>query len=286
MPHPPSPGAGTRLIALLGDPVAHSLSPRFQNAAIRAAGLDAVYLALRCDDAAFAGLLRGIAAAGGAGNVTVPHKRAAVSLLHVPTPAVTRTGSCNTFWLEGGRVHGDNTDVEGFAAACRALIGSPAGARVLVLGAGGAARAAVAALADSRADAIHILNRSVEPARALAAALDPGGRRVAVLPGPGPVAREGYDLVVNATPLGLQDDDPHPLDLSVPARVGAALDLVYRPGRETPWTRDATRLGIPAADGTEMLLGQGAAAFRRWFGREPDIGAMRKALPAPRRQVP
>lgn len=271
------PGPGTRLVALLGDPVAHSLSPRFQNAAISEAGLDAVYLALRCDPAAFPGLLRGIAGAGGAGNITVPHKAAAVPLLDETTAVVRRTGACNTFWSEGGRLHGDNTDVEGFAAACRALIGSPAGARVLVLGAGGAARAAVAALLDARADAIHVLNRTPETARALATALDAGGRRVVVLPSPEPLRREGFDLVVNATSLGLGDADPLPLDLELPARVGAILDLVYRPGG-TRWTAEAVRLGLPAADGTEMLLQQGAASFQRWFDRPAPVETMRRAL--------
>lgn len=271
------PGAGTRLIALLGDPVAHSLSPRFQNAAIRAAGLDAVYVALRCDAAALPGLLRGIAAAGGAGNVTLPHKAAAAALLDEGTPAVARTGACNTFWTEDGRLRGDNTDVEGFAAACRDLIGAPAGARVLLLGAGGAARAALAALLDGRVDAVHVLNRSPDRAAALAAALDPRKRKVTVV-GPGAaLRREGYDLVVNATSLGLHPGDPLPLDLGAPARVGAALDLVYRPGG-TRWTAQARRLGIPAADGTEMLLQQGAAAFGRWFDRPADMAVMREAL--------
>lgn len=269
--------AGTRLIALLGDPVAHSASPRFQNAAIQEAGLDAVYVALRCEPGAFPGLLRGIARAGGAGNITVPHKIAAVSLLDMPTPAVTRTGACNTFWGEGGRLYGDNTDVEGFAGACRALIGAPAGARILVLGAGGAARAAVVALLEHRADAIHVLNRSPARSRALGEALDPGGRKVAILDDPGRLRREGYDLVVNATPLGLEADDPAPLDLDEPARVGAVLDLTYREGG-TAWVRDASARDIPAADGTEMLLRQGAAAFERWFGRPPSLDAMRTAV--------
>lgn len=271
------PGAGTRLIALLGDPVRHSLSPRFQNAAIRHAGIDAVYVALRCPPAAFPPLLRGLAGAGAAGNVTIPHKTAAVTLLDTATPAVERTGACNTFWSEAGLLHGDNTDVEGFGAACRELIGAPAGSRVLVLGAGGAARAAIAALLDGRVDAVHVLNRSAERAAALAGALDPRARKVTILAAGTALRREGYDLVVNATPLGLHDDDPLPLDLAALARVGAALDLVYRPAG-TRWTAEAARLGIPAADGTEMLLHQGAAAFQRWFGTPAPVEVMRAAL--------
>lgn len=255
----------------------HTLSPRFQNAGMRAAGVHATYVALRCDAADFPGLLRGIARAGGAGNVTVPHKRAAADLVDVATEALQRTGACNTFWSERGEIRGDNTDVEGFDAACRALIGSPAGARVLMLGAGGAARAAVAALMDGRADAVHVLNRSENGARALAAALDPKGRKVATLTPGAPLRREGYDLVVNATPRGLHPEDPLPLDLSVLARVGAALDLVYRPGG-TRWVEEARRLQIDAADGTEMLLRQGAASFARWFDQAAPLDAMRAAL--------
>ncbi len=273
-----NPGAGTRLLALLGDPVEHSLSPRFQNAALRAADLDAVYLALRCDAAILPALLRAVALAGGGGNVTLPHKTAAARALDRPTAAVTRTGACNTFWGQDELVHGDNTDVAGFTAACRTLIGSPAGARALVLGAGGAARAVVSGLLDARADAVHVLNRSPERARLVAAALDPRGRRVTVLEDRARLGREGYDLVVNATTLGLAPDDPHPVDLEGPARVGAVMDLVYRAGG-TRWVREARARGIVAADGTEMLLQQGAASFRQWFPRhEPDLDAMRASL--------
>src|SRR5690606_22243888 len=111
------PTSATRLIALLGNPVAHSISPIFQNAAFRHAGVDGVYLALRCEGAAVPGLLRGIALAGGGGNVTVPHKEVAAEAVDEPTEAVRRTGACNTFWSEGDRIRGDNTDVVGSARA-------------------------------------------------------------------------------------------------------------------------------------------------------------------------
>ena len=188
-----------------------------------------------------------------------------------------RTGACNTFWVTDGRVYGDNTDVEGFARAARTLIGSPAGARALVLGAGGAARAVVMALIDERADAIHLLNRTPGRARAVAEALDPRGRRVVVAETAADVEREGYDLVVNATSVGLEADDPLPLDLDRPVRVGAVLDLTYRDGG-TAWVAEARQRGIPAADGLEMLIQQGAASFRRWFDRDPDVAVMREAV--------
>ncbi|MBV9773085.1 MAG: shikimate dehydrogenase, partial [Gemmatimonadetes bacterium] len=131
------PTAATRLAALLGDPVSHSLSPTLQNAALRAAGLDGVYVALRCDDAGFPRLLRGLALAGGMGNVTGPHKEAAARTVDRRTPAVERIGACNTFWLRDGEVWGDNTDVPGFTGAATALLGAELrGARVLLVGAG------------------------------------------------------------------------------------------------------------------------------------------------------
>lgn len=271
--------SSTRLVVILGDPVAHSLSPRFQNAAFAAAGVDAVYVALRCDASEFPGLLVGIARAGGAGNVTIPHKARAAELVDVPTEAVIRTGACNTFWLEDGRIHGDNTDVAGFRAAVGTLVGSVHGARVLLLGAGGAASAAVAGLVEEGAARIAIHARSPERARSLAARFD-AGPRIEVLEDLGRESRERYDLVVNATPLGLHADDPLPFDFERGPRVAAALDLVYAPG-ETAWVHEARRRGIAAADGREMLLAQGAAAFERWWRRPAPIEAMRRALEEP-----
>lgn len=272
--------ADTRLIALLGDPVSHSLSPRFQNAAFNASGVDGVYLALQCDARSLPGLLQGIARAGGGGNVTVPHKALAAESVEVRTAAVERTGACNTFWLEGGRVCGDNTDVAGFRAAVHALVGAPAGARVLLLGAGGAARAAIAALLDDGVDAIHLLNRT--PARA-AALLESFATVLRIVPAGAPLHTESFDLVVNATSLGLRAEDPFPLTFDMVGDVGAALDLVYAPG-ETRWVHAARAGGIRAADGIEMLLQQGAAAFERWWQRPAPLEAMRAALgsPAPR----
>lgn len=271
------PSPATRLIALVGDPVAHSLSPRMQNTAFRAAGVDGVYLALRCDREALGGLLHGLVGAGGGGNITVPHKEPAAALLDVATAAVERTGACNTFWAEEGRLCGDNTDVAGFDAAVRALIGAPAGARVLVLGAGGAARSALCVLLDGRVDSVVVLNRSLERAQTLRAVLDHTNRRVHVARNAQQLHGESFDLVVNATPLGLHAADRLPLELGRLGRVGAALDLVYSTA-ETAWVRAARTLDIPAADGLEMLIHQGAAAFERWWGAPAPIAAMRGVM--------
>ncbi|HEU4560110.1 MAG TPA: shikimate dehydrogenase [Longimicrobium sp.] len=271
--------ARTRLLALLGDPVSHSLSPVIQNAAMRAAGVDGVYVALRASSSEVPGLLRGLAHAGGAGNVTVPHKETAAAAVDHLTDAAEATGACNCFWLERGAVWGDNTDVEGVSAAIRMLLGrSIAGARVLVAGAGGGARAVVYAAARQGAHEVVVLNRTRDRAAELARRLGTARTPVHVVASVDEVGSDSFDLVVNATSLGLREEDPLPL---APARlppVDAALDLVYSRTGETPWVRAMRARHVPSADGSEMLLMQGAAAFSRWWGIDPPLDAMRRAL--------
>lgn len=269
-------GAGTRVLALLGDPVEHSLSPLVQNAAFAAAGVDGVYVALRCGNDDLPALLQAIARGGGGGNVTLPHKERAATVLDDPSDAVRRTGACNTYWLEDGAIRGDNTDVKGFRRAVAALLGAPAdGSRVLLLGAGGAARAALVGLLDDGVAEVTILNRTVERARAVARRI--GGDRVRVAEGVSSIGNAPFDLVVNATRLGLGPDDPDPVDLDELGEVGAVMDLVYGP-TETRFVRGARSRGIPAADGGEMLVRQGAAAFERWWGLTAPLDVMKAAL--------
>lgn len=268
--------AATRVFALLGDPVDHSLSPGIQNAAFREAGVDGVYVALRCDAEDLAGLMRALARAGGGGNVTLPHKEEAAAVVDRPSDAVRRTGACNTFWGEEDEVRGDNTDVEGFRRALRAFLGEePDGARVLLLGAGGAARATLVGLLDGGVEEVVLLNRTVERARVVARRI--GGERAQVAESVEAVEGEPFDLVVNATRLGLSPDDPLPVDLELLGTVRAVIDLVY--GEDgTRFARAARDRGIQAADGAEMLVRQGAVSFERWWGRRPPLDAMRSAL--------
>ena len=272
------PTAATRLFLLLGDPVEHSLPPVFQNAAIRARGIDAIYAALRCDHQSIGPLVRALCRAGGGGNVTIPHKAAAAECIIRPTEAVRRTGVCNTFWGEDGEVCGDNTDVAGFTHAALRLLPGLSGITALILGAGGAAAAAAWALIDAGAREIVLMNRSPDRALALARRFDGHPTDVRVCMSVRDIAGAKIDLVVNATAAGMRDDDVLPLDLGTLGRVRAALDLVYRRGGATPFVRHARRFGITAADGTEMLIAQGATAFSRWFGGEPPIDIMRTAL--------
>jgi shikimate dehydrogenase len=273
----PTPTPATRLIALLGDPVSHSLSPTFQNAAFREAGVDGIYLALRCDAAEVPGLLRGIARAGGGGNVTIPHKGVAARAVERRTAAVERTDACNTYWSEKGEVWGDNTDVAGVTESVRSLLGgAPRGARALVIGAGGAARATVASLAADGAGEVVVVNRTPERSRALVERFQDAPVCASSWE---ELSGESFDLAVNATSLGLHPSDPLPADPAT-LRAAAALDLVYAPGG-TRWLHALQAADVPAIDGIEMLIHQGVASFRRWWGVDPSVEAMRAALDRP-----
>mgnify|MGYP001823505069 CR=1 FL=1 len=267
----------TRLFALLGDPVSHSFSPVIQNAAMRDLELDGAYVALRSESPEeLAPLMRGLARAGGGGNITLPHKEKAATVLDVPSADVRRTGACNTFWFQDGEIHGDNTDVEGFGRALGEFLGgTPDGYRVLVIGAGGSARACLVALMDGGVEEIQLLNRSRDRARAVARRI--GGERVRVLDDRMEVAGKSFDLVVNTTRLGLDPEDPLPLELDLLDRAGAVVDLIYGAGT-TPFVTRARDLGIRASDGSEMLVHQGAVAFERWWGEKPSVEVMRAAL--------
>ncbi len=269
--------ARTRVLAVLGDPVRHSNSPEIQNAAFQAAGVDGVYVAVRCASHDLDGFMRGLARAGGGGNVTLPHKEKAATLLDVRSEAVRRTGACNTFWGDDqGRLHGDNTDVAGFRRALRAFhSGSLGGARALVLGAGGAARASLLGLLEESVEEVVLYNRTAERARAVARRI--GGEKARVARTVRELDGQDFDLVVNATSMGLEEGDGSPLDFSLLNRAGAAMDLVYGP-EATPFVKAAERHGIRVTDGAEMLVQQGAAAFERWWGVPAPLEVMRRAM--------
>ena len=269
-PEPDASSRGPRRFVLLGDPVSHSLSPRIHNAAFRELGLDAVYGAQRCDRKAVPELMRSLAG----GNVTVPHKRVAAETIDRASNAVRATGACNTFWLERGTLRGDNTDVAGFDRALRELVGQPKNANVLLLGAGGAAAAALYSLLTAGVAHVTVQNRTPRRARDMVARVAPHDDRVR-LAADG-VVHPAYDVAVNATTLGLRAEDPLPVELEA-TRFDAAFDMVYSPN-ETAWVRAARAAGIPATDGKAMLLYQAAAAFERWWDRTAPLEAMRAAL--------
>jgi shikimate dehydrogenase len=249
---------GTRVFALLGDPVAHSLSPAMQNAAFRALGLRAVYVALRCAPPDVAPLIQALARAGGGGNVTIPHKEAAALAVDRQVDDAGEVGACNVFWSEDGTTVGGNTDVEGLLRALEPL--QPPPGPWLIVGTGGGARAAAVAAARCGAR-VGISSRSAERAGAFERWC---GDRSAI-----PAPAEECRVVVNATPLGLRSDDPLPLDPTAVPAAEVAFDMVYRTG-ETPWVRAMRASGRRAADGRGMLVAQGAGALQRWV---PGISA-------------
>ena len=259
---------------VLGDPVSHSLSPLIHNAAFRAGRRNARYLARRVSAQECGPVLRALALSGGGGNVTVPHKERAVPFLDCQSPAVSATGACNTFWAEDGLVWGDNTDVEGFLGTWAATVeGMCGGLRALVLGAGGAGRAVVCALLQApRVERVLLWNRT--PGRASALALHFSDDRISHVREHGGLS---VDVLVNATSVGLNGREM-PIDLAnLGTAPGRIIDLVY--GKEpTPLCRHARELGIPAADGREMLVRQAEAAYARWFGEPPRRGVMARAL--------
>jgi shikimate dehydrogenase len=263
----PVVSARTRVFAILGDPVGHSLSPAMHNAAFHVLGLDAVYVALRCVPDDVPAMMRVLARQGGGGNVTVPHKGTAARSVTQPTALVSRLGACNTFWGDGADIAGDNTDVPGVLSALEWLA-VPAGPW-LVLGTGGSAHA-VAAAAIVAGARLAVRSRNAERGREF--------MTWATGLGATPAGPEECVACINATPLGLSDDDAQPLTCDEVPAVRVALDLVYRRG-ETPWVRACRERGLRAADGREMLIAQGAAAFERWFpSKRAPVDAMRAAV--------
>jgi shikimate dehydrogenase len=252
----------TALAGVLGWPVAHSRSPAMQNAAFRALGLDWHYVKLPVPPELFEETVRALPASGYRGaNVTIPHKLAALELADSASEAAEAIGAANTLTFSAGAIAADNTDAGGFLAA---LGESPAGRTALVLGAGGAARAVVWALRDAGAAEVSVWNRTPERARELDA-------RAVERPEPA-------DIVVNATSVGLHDDDLSTLPLDAIGTPELACDLVYRPSGQTPFAAWAAAAGARrVVDGLEVLVRQGALSFERWTGVQPPLDVMRAA---------
>lgn len=260
-------------LVLLGHPVSHSLSPAFQNAALRQAGLPLVYEAQDVAPDDLASTLETLVSQRAAGNVTIPHKDAVARACALRTAIAERAGAVNTFWVDDmGRLVGDNTDVAGFEALADVVGVVRTGAVVACIGSGGAASAVCAAVERWPGAVVRLFGRSVERSTTLAARFGP----CVQLAGSRDDALSAATVIVNATPVGMRDDDL-PVSIAALPRDARVMDLVYRPG-ETRWVREARTAGHRAADGCEMLLLQGAAAFERWFHRPPDVDVMRAAL--------
>lgn len=271
--------AATRLLALLGHPVSHSRSPRIHGAALEALGIDATYLAFDVAPADLGAAVRGLRALGALGaNVTVPHKEAVMAHLDEVEPDARAIGAVNTLIREGARWIGANTDAPGLVRALTEAGFDPAGAQVHVIGAGGAARAAVVGLARAGAARVTVAARRVERAenlvRSLALAVPLEGVPLDASP------PRDVDLLVQATSATMHAEAGEALARALaldalPAHA-TVIDLVYAP-LETAVLRAARARGLRAVDGLGMLVHQAALAFERWMGIAPPLDAMRAA---------
>ncbi|HEY4321261.1 MAG TPA: hypothetical protein VGM77_08800 [Gemmatimonadales bacterium] len=262
-------GGRTRVFAILGDPVAHSLSPAMHNAGFLAEGIDAVYVPLRVTADSVAATMRVLVSGGGGGNVTIPFKLHAAELADVQRDArVERLGSANVFAASADGMQVANTDVHGILGAVDQLGDVTRCWRVV--GTGGSARSVVGA-AFERGARVSIVSRSPDRAAEFAAWAAERGVPAA--------AADECGLVINATPLGLVPSDPLPLDLAGLPPETRLLDLVYLRREETRWVAAARTTGRHAIDGREVLLAQGVASWPIWFPKRlAPVDIMRAAI--------
>lgn len=262
-----------KLAGVAGWPIGHSLSPRLHGYWIAEHKLDAAYvpLAIKPDD--FSEALRVLPKLGFSGiNVTIPHKEDAFRLVDEQDASAKATGAVNTIVFQNGRSIGRNTDVDGFAGMLGdAGVKDLTGKAVVVLGAGGAARAVVSALIGLKAKSVVLANRSPAKSQALAQFFHAQSTRIDTVPfdeveGKFPDA----DVLVNTTSLGMTGQPALDVDVeSLPARAVVA-DIVYRP-LETKLLADARARGLKGVDGLGMLLHQAAPGFQAWFGVKPQV---------------
>jgi len=279
-------------LGVFGDPVAHSLSPEMQNAALRACEVDAQYGRFHIRANELRSALRVLRSLDFVGvNLTVPHKIAGFAQIDEADESATRAGAVNTIRVRDRKLIGSNTDGEGFLRAIRSEFSVDVrDLRVMIIGAGGGTGRAIAwQCALENCERLVLVNRTFEKADALAERLRPFFMEPRVL---GPATRleaitleesairmqlADTDLIVNATPLGMNSSDPAPIPARLLAPHHMVFDCVYRPSK-TALLHAAEQAGARSANGILMLLHQGALSFSIWFDREAPIDAMRKAL--------
>ncbi|MBQ7207770.1 MAG: shikimate dehydrogenase [Lentisphaeria bacterium] len=269
---------------VIGDPVAHSRSPGMQNMAFERAGLGRPYGRRHVTRDGLAAFVAEAKKSLAGVNITVPHKEAVIPFLDAIDPAAARCGSVNTLDIRDGKVRGFSTDGYGLEYALKENFDiSPAGTDFCFIGCGGACRATALHLAESGARSIHLVNRTLAKAEAAAgniARFAPGCRVSVHSLNDGRSVEEaiaGSGVLIQATSLGLSEEDPPPFDPELlRANPGIAVfDTIYK---KTRLLRAAEALHLRCAGGKSMLIHQGAASFRIWTGREPDLEAMRSGF--------
>lgn len=276
----------TEIFGILGDPVSHSLSPVMQNAAFAAMGMDAVYVPYHVRPGDLPEAVAGLRSLGVKGvNVTVPHKEAVCSCLDRIDPLALRIGAVNTVVCRERELIGYNTDGTGFLRSIQEdLQLAPSGKRILLLGAGGACRAALEVLAAGGATWIGVANRTEERAARLCiefAHLHPGTSFAAFPLRAGELAQVAarVDLLVNTSAVGLGGEGFEEIPWNALPQGASVYDMVYsRTPGGTPLLQTARIRGHRGADGLGMLAGQGEEAFFLWTGERPPAGLMRKTL--------
>lgn len=276
------------LYGLLGYPLGHTLSPAMHQAALAWAGLPGTYMAMPVPPERLEGAMAGVRAWRLPGmNVTVPHKTAVIPFLDGLTPQARALGAVNTLFWDGDRLLGDNTDYAGFLESLPPAL--PSDVTVTVLGAGGAARAVVAAMRDRGARAIHLAARNPDQAARLRAELLTGTPGTTLSPDDPALGAlfARSDLLINATPVGMdcRSLPPGAEQLALLPATAWVYDLIYNPA-ETPLLATAHARGLRCQNGLDMLLCQAAAAFERWTGRKPPLSLLREAVGAPERTPP
>jgi shikimate dehydrogenase len=271
----------TRVCGVIGDPIEHTLSPTIHNAAFNSLGLDFVFLAFRVKAADLENAVRGMRGLGIHGlNVTMPHKGTVTAYLDELDSAVKFLGSANTILNEDGKLSGFNTDGSGALKALRGNGVKLSEKKVLLLGAGGGAKAIAFALAQEAGELV-VLNRATEKAEELAERLTRtlGKKVVGCSLSPDAIAENlrNSDVLINATSVGMSPDVNQSIVPPQLLRSGlTVMDIVYNPV-ETKLAKDAKAAGANVVSGVEMLIYQGSASFEIWTGRAAPIEVMRKA---------
>ena len=270
-------------MGIIGNPVRHSLSPAIQNAAIAACELDYIYVPFVVTPEFLGAAVSGLKALGVCGfNVTIPHKSAIMCFLDQLDESAEGAGAVNTVLVSDGLMTGYNTDGFGFISSLADDLNYEPGAGIIVvLGAGGAARGAVAGLCRAGAERIVIANRSMNKAVELAEEMHARYPNTFILVSSQDQINDYHldsaSLLVNTTSIGMNGDRIGFVDLAKLPKAAKVFDMVYSPF-ETPLLREAVSMGIEAVNGLGMLAAQGEKAFTIWTGKTPPKGLMKGVL--------
>jgi len=263
----------TRITGLFGYPIEHTLSPFMHNAAFKSLGLNYCYVPFRVHPDQLGDAVKAIRALNLCGvNVTIPHKEEVIDFLDEVDKEASFIGAVNTIVNKNGRLKGYNTDGKGFVRSLSESGVSLRGRNALIIGAGGASRS-ISYYLTEKVKTLYLYNRNTDRARRLVNALKRVRSNVNLVKDISRV--EKFDIIINATPLGLKSNDPLPFTTNLLKPEQTVCDLIYK---KTRLLKEASKKGCATLDGLGMLLWQGVFAFELWTGEKPEVEVMRKAL--------